>query len=337
MRVGSVGYATCQGLGILMKSFYDASVVTDVAVIAHGSRETHFEWYPDDHRHDVTALRNQHQILMLHKWCQTMDVVLFFETPFIWELIPFCRDHGIKTIMMPMYECMPTRWPYQTDAIINPSLLDQKYYPHGTFIPVPVDPIPYRLRSVARVFVHNAGHGGLLSRNGTAELLQAMRLVKSEAKLLVRSQTRQSWPPYPELLRNTTAQIGTLSSRDQLYAEGDVFVFPEKFNGLSLPLQEATASGMAVMTTNRTPNINHLPDFIPLNVSSYRRNRISGRTVEFDEAVIDPKTIAAKIDEIYGTNIEGYSLSGKSWAESMSWDHLRPRYMEFIRCLLGQH
>ena len=38
-----------------------------------------------------------------------------------------------------------------------------------------------------------------------------------------------------------------------------MFVFPEKFNGLSLPLQEARAAGMLVLATDRFPMNTWLP------------------------------------------------------------------------------
>jgi hypothetical protein len=65
-------------------------------------------------------------------------------------------------------------------------------------------------------------------------------------------------------------------------------------------------------------------------VAGYKKTRVADRCLEFDEAVIDPKAIAAIIDEWYGADITGYSQLGKEWAESMSWDRLKPKYMELL-------
>ena len=47
LRVGTLCFAIERGLGYLAKSFYDAGVVTDVAVLCHGSIPDQMQWYPD--------------------------------------------------------------------------------------------------------------------------------------------------------------------------------------------------------------------------------------------------------------------------------------------------
>src|SRR5688572_25894368 len=96
MRVGSLVYATEQGLGILAKSFYDNGVVSDAMVVRHGRHVTHDEWYPDSWD-QITNIRDYNQQNAAKRFCQAMDVMLFFETPFIWELIPYCREYKVKT------------------------------------------------------------------------------------------------------------------------------------------------------------------------------------------------------------------------------------------------
>lgn len=326
LKVGSVGYATDQGLGILLKSFYDAGVVTEVAVIAHGSRPTHMEWYP---RSELwTNLRSPQQIQRLKDLCDEVDVMLFFETPFAWELIPHCRSIGVRTFLMPMYECMPKALPYIPDRFICPSELDLKYYPtSSTFIPVPVS-YPWRKREVAEVFVHNAGHGGLMGRNGTRELLDAIPLVKSPVKFIIRTQKDKSGG-FNNLKSNDKVRVlvGTIPYED-LYSQGDAFVFPEKFNGLSLPLQEAYAAGMLVMAGNRFPMNRWLPTDPLIPVTGYRQSRIAPRCNEFEEAVYNPQDIANTIDSWYGRDISKYSEKGRKWAEANSWDCLRSKYVE---------
>jgi hypothetical protein len=331
MKIGSINYATEQGLGYLMKSFYDNHVVNNVAIIHHGSRPDRLDWYPPNTPR-ITRLHQPDQIHILQEFCKQQNIVLFFETPFIWELIPFCREHGVKTVIMPMYECMPRQWLYQPDAILNPSLLDQQYYPRGTYIPVPVE-TTWKKRFIAETFIHNAGHGGLKGRNGTAELITAMQYVQSNIKLIIRTQSRDIGP-ISSIDKRVTVVHATVP-RGELYDYGDVFVFPEKFNGLSLPLQEATASGMAVMTTARFPNTKHYPKIIPINVTRYRQSCVSNRCVVFDEAIIDPRSIAAAIDDTYGKDITTHSVAGHEWyANHMSWNVLHSRYMEFFECLL---
>lgn len=330
MKIGSVNFATRQGLGILMKDFYDHGIVTHPIILRHGSRHNHLEWYPPD----TPCLGSQSDLRSsrILNYIREMDAMLFFETPFDWWLIKFCRDAGIKTFLMPMYECMPKKLPMVPDVIINPSLLDQDYYPEGTFIPIPVNPpTPWRQRTRALRFVHHAGHGGLRGRNGTIELVKAIPFIISEAIVEISTQDMKVFRGHEAEMRHPKIKlIPSPQDRAGLFSEADVFIFPEKFNGLSLPLQEARASGMLVMSTDRFPLNTWLPQEPLINVRSYNQACISGRCHNFEEAVIEPADIAAKIDEYYNSDITAYSDSGKQWAFENSWDVLKPRYVEIL-------
>ncbi len=363
MRVGSLVYATDQGLGILAKSFWDAGVLNTVQVVRHGKHVTHEDWYPGEGVLGNLAWPNED----VERWIESLDVFLAFETPFIWPLFDYCRAAGVKSILMPMHECLHRNvWTHVPDMFLCPSLLDLQVVQKITrpqaksaFLPVPVDGIPWRQRTKAEVFVHNAGHGGLKGRNGTKELIDAMPLVKSPVKVIMRAQGRETMAPLEFSSGATVVTQGTVPY-DQLWTEGDVFIFPEKFNGLSLPLQEARAAGMLVMCGDRFPMNTWLPrqaitgfierpgkQFIisepqylnPLiPVKGYNHNqRIGPPYQEFDEAIFDPEVIAAHIDSWYGKDITQYSTMGQEWARSMSWQTLKPKYLEVMANLCGQN
>lgn len=301
---GSIVLATEQGLGYLARDFYDNGVIDMVCVHPHSTRKNHYEWYPG-HVSRETLL-------------EKCDTLIFFETPFDWRIIREARERGIRTVLIPMYECTRFPFPYEPDEVWTPSALDTRFYGDKTTkevtIPVP-NRVKWKLRRKALVFVHNAGNGGLGGRNGTKELVEAFRHVKSDARLIVRSQV-------PVMCDDPRidVRIGTF---DDIWDEGDVFVFPEKFNGLSLPLQEAFASGMAVMAGDRFPMNEWLPAGMLIPVSGYHRERIA---VEFDCAEYDPKEIAATIDSWYGRDISEFSLLGKQFNEKNSWKKLRETY-----------
>lgn len=324
MRVGSLVYATEQGLGILAKSFYDAGVLTDVLVVKHSHYASQHEWYPGSNV--VSGRETTRDTTLANSFIKDMDAMLFFETPFYWSLLRTCKERGVRTYLMPMYECMPKKLPCEPDRFICPSLLDLRYFPdRSQFIPVPVD-VPWKLREKALTFVHNAGHGGLKGRNGTGQLLDAMKYVKSPIKLILRSQKKLQWGVDDSRI---DYRVGTFPASD-LYTEGDVFVFPERFNGLSLPLQEAFASGMLVMATDRFPMNTWLPNAPLIPVDHYERNQVSGRMMDFDDAVVHPGAIADMIDRWFDKNITSYSLQGKEWAETNSWEKLKSVYLEAL-------
>jgi glycosyltransferase involved in cell wall biosynthesis len=332
LRVGTLAYACASGLGNLVRSFHRAGVVTDVMVVRHGRHETYDDWYPGAPQ--ITDMRNPAQQRAARQFVESLDVFLAFETPFIWPLIPHCRQHGVKTVVMPMMECMPEQLPYQPDYFICPSLLDQRYYPdRSVFIPVPVD-VPWRQRTRAEVFVANLGHGGMKGRNGAAELAQAIPLVKSPAKFVIRSQEDPGAWRAVEGDPRVALHFGTVPY-EELFATGDVFVHPTKFDALSLPLQEARAAGMLCMTGDRFPMNQWIPPDGLIPIRRYTRERIGPPYNSVDVAHYDPKDIAAKIDAVYGSDLTEYSASGKAWAESMSWDALRPKYMQTLEALVS--
>lgn len=318
-RVGAVVLATHQGIAYLAKDFYNNGIFTEVMIHRHSTRENHLEWYPN---HKTN----------LDEFMKSIDILLIFETPFVWRNIVTARSYGVKTVLIPMYECTSHPFPYEPDEVWCPSELDYKYYKEKgqeniKLIQIPTD-VKWKMRSKALTFVHNAGNGGLGGRNGTSEVLQAMEFVKSPIKLIVRTQEHN----YNVKDDRVTYIQGTVP-KDELWEEGDVFVFPEKFNGLSLPLQEAYASGMLVMATNRFPNTEYLPNGPLIRVDHYKQDRYA---VKFESACLNPKDIAACIDNWYGKDIKDYSLKGKKYNEKTSWKNQKEIYEKLLLQLWGE-
>jgi hypothetical protein len=335
LRVGSLVFATEQGLGILAKDFYDHGVITDVALVRHGRRPEHPEWYPGASYLNHRSLDEVRNFIIE----SGVDLMFFLETPFNWDIIPACRELGVKTALMPMYECEPDPLPAQPDYFINPSLLDYQYYrERGCYLPVPVNTlkIPWKLRREARVFIHNSGHGGLLGRNGTENVIKAFNHVKSPAHIIVRGQDFTSADV--EMRRNAAGGILEVRAEvlpyEHLWCHGDVFLFPDRFNGLSLPLQEAFAAGLLVMATYRYPANDYLPNQPLIPGYEARLLKIAGHLNTIEETIVRPEDIAATVDYWYGKPIEKFSMRGKEWRETMSWEALKPRYLEVLNSLV---
>lgn len=295
MKVGTLCFTSDQGLSYLARDFYTHGIITHPVILAHGRRTDHPEWYPAG-----TSFVGNYRAPEVFDHLSKCDVVLFFETPFDWQLIPRLREAGVRTVLMPMIECMPDPLPTIPDLLLCPSWLDlqwadqyrkgksvtcdkcgityawaslgyskircpncwdndteTKLYQQGvTFLPVPVN-VPWRQRTRCEVFIHNAGNGGLRGRNGTRQIIDAMLYIKSPIKLILRSQ-EGTWMTNDNRVE---LRIGH-QSQETLWDDGDCFLFPEKFNGLSLPLQEARAAGMLVMATDRFPMNTWLPQQI---------------------------------------------------------------------------
>ena len=335
-EIGMTAYGTDQGLGYLAKSFYDAGVSSEILLVHHGKRKTHPEWY-NNQAVDITKMPIKGK--EVGKVLQAIDIMLFFETPFDWNLPNLCTKYGVKTVMMPMYEWYPKDKLGVFDLMLCPSRLDQDYFPGSPLFQPPVDPSTWSLKTEARRFVHNAGNVGHRQHKGTLELLHAVKYIESDLTLTIRAQD----VPYfntllakvPGIVENprVNLELSTVPHED-LYRSHDVAVVPEKFNGLSLPLQEAYAAGLLVMTTNRYPANTWLPTQPMIPVESTHKAKIGGGYLEFDECVLDPRTIAATMDEWYGKEITGYSLEALRWARLHSWELQKPKLMEILEGVL---
>lgn len=303
---GIVCTATEMGLGRQAKSFFDNGLVQEVYCHPHNSYINHYEWYPNR--------------------CKSFDELLnkvtevwFLETPYDWSFVLRARERGIKTVLFLMYEC--SRLPYLPDVLVGGSIMERIHFGDSVKIinvPAPKE-IKWRLRTKAQVFVHNAGHGGLGGRNGTKELLEALRLTTVPFKLIIRTQNGdfKSDDPRVEIRRGDFPY-------ETLFDEGDVFIYPDKFGGSCLPIQEAFSAGMLVMASDRMPLNTWLPKEPLIPIVGYKKERISEK--EFDSAIVSPRDIANAIEKWYNKDITEYSLTGKKWAEENSWEALKPQY-----------
>lgn len=306
---GAVVLATEQGLGRQAKQFYEHGVFDIALLRMHSVYTNHTEWYPN-------------QVNSFEELLDKCDTIFFLETPFDWSYIVKARDRGVKTVMFAMYECTPNPMHYWPDVICGGSIMEKEEYDQPvTVINVPVpDEIVWKERKRAKIFVHNAGHGGLGGRNGTKELIEAIPMVQSEAKFIIRSQFPVKIP-YDD--PRIEVRVGDFPY-ESLFSEGDVFIYPDKFGGSCLPLQEAHASGMMVMASNRHPSNTWLPTEPLIPIQGYKTERIVSHP--FQSAIVSPSDIAKTIDEWFDKDITEYSIRGKKWGEENSWKALGPIY-----------
>ena len=300
--------------------------------------ENHFDWYPAAEIYDRSHV---------DEFLDGLDALLILEKLHDWGPAIKAQRRHIRLILMPMYEITPDPLPVNPDVFICPSRLDFDVYgPKGTaiYLPVPVD-VPWRQRRSVRTFVHNAGNGYGFFRNGTFDLLAAVAFIKSPIQLIVRMQ-ESLWRALEVRERREEIQgILDQAARDprvvfvrgtvpyeELWTQGDAFVFPERYNGLSLPLQEARASGMLVIASDRYPMNTWLPREPLIPVSGYEPVARFG--IEVRSAIVRPEDIARTIDEWYDADITAYSREGREWAQAHSWSRWRQTYLDVLagRC-----
>jgi len=371
IKVGTIAYAAHSGLGILAKDFYDNEIINKVILCPHSTQGVNSGFYPKEStiidlqfnppgsRPDF--LSDKVHMDILEEFFKEIDVLFLFETIFwrnAWHRLSTMKNRP-KIILMPMYESTPFKFNEELniypDMLLCSSKLDYNFYKHHKWhekgvdirlINVPVS-IPWKQRTKAIHFVHNGGNGSYADRNGTALLTKAIPYIKSPIKLTINSQIsdhqitstiQQYQAQLKEFHKTTTTPMEinfnnnkTIDYED-LWSSGDVFVFPERFNALSLPLQEARAAGMYVIAGNRFPINKWLPLEGLIPVTGYKNVYAADGVVA--SAQYQPQDLANKIDKVYNTDITQYSKDGLKYAEKNSWKCLRPKYKEHIQSVL---
>jgi glycosyltransferase involved in cell wall biosynthesis len=256
------------------------------------------------------------------------DLLLTIETPYQWALYKKAKRENVKTIMIPMYEGLPSVVPYDPDLYVCPSEIDMDYVGDKPKVllpcPIALDRLPYRKRQKAKVFVFHNGRGGGRGgdRNGAKEFFQALKYVKSDIKVIVYTQVAIE----EKMDSRVELRYGNFKNYWDIWEDGDVFVHPHKFDGLSLPIQEAVACGMPVITTKFYPFTEWLPDEWMFEPNPSEEAVIFTRKIPY--YTFDPKVLAKKIDEFAARDISKDSDKAIEIARSRSWEKLLPKYLK---------
>lgn len=338
MRIGLLARSDHRGLGIQSVEFFrnmdpHRTVIVDMGHLS--PYENHPEDFPGarmvTYRSSLEPLPDPVKAMV-----RDVDVVWAAETLYWDELVPYAKKHRTKTVVTANFEFH--RWLAtpdlpKPDLFLAPSTWHLEEWPAGTkHLPFPVarDRFPFRLRTEARTFLHIAGHRAMQDRAGTRLVLMASRYVRSDVRIVIRSQT--SMPAYRNLRRLDVRQ-GDIEDYRDLYSEGDVLLHPRRYGGLSLPLNEAQSLGMPVIALDRHPERGILP---PESFIRARRARdmkvVSGQCGWYDA---DPRHLAAKIDELARDDalVTRMSKEADEYADSISWDRLAIVYREAFRSI----
>lgn len=293
-------------------------------IIEHGSFASFKERFPGASSVESNKITKE----VVDSFLKDVDVLVSFETFYSELFISRAKALGVKTVLLPMFEFLRENHQKPT-AYLCPSAIEAQIT-GGEYIPWPVDTeaIAFRERTKASLFVHNAGHGGVLGRNGTELFIEAVKHVTSDVQFELRTQFPLNVEP--ERLERIRVIEGNLKDNATLFSRGDVLVHPHKFNGLSLPVNEALASGMPLITTKMFPFTTWLsPSFM---VEPYETRKTS-LSREITMSILKPEDIAQRIDEMATMSLTSLSQEARKLAEARSWRTLLPEYISFFNSL----
>ena len=333
LKIGLIARCDNGGLGRLSQDFYENLPIHRVMALTVRDRENHLDRFPGA----INPEKGVPSLEEIDAFLEGLDMVLTFETPYNWNIFSRAKERGIKTVLIPNYEWTPYKLTVDPDLLLCPSQFDyDELKGMGIdieYLPIPIDrkKLPFKLRKKAKTFIFNNGHGGYLGRNSYVELTQAIPLVKADVKFIIRSQI---YPP--DMINDSRVeyQLGD-TLHENLWKEGDVFIHPHKFDGLSLPLNEAMSSGYPIITTDMAPYNGILPKELLIEPDAFGETKIE-RTIKY--AVISPLKIAEKIEYIANKDITELSNKSNELAELWSWNNLKDKYLElFTKLCQNQH
>jgi glycosyltransferase involved in cell wall biosynthesis len=339
MRLGLIARADHRGLGQQTRAMFDHLQPARTMVVNCPSANPlplHLEYFPGAMVvNRIPTDRDCHDFLS-----SGIDVVYSAETFYNANLPDIARQYGVKTVLhvnpefldiqdRPTLWAAPSVWRY--DELPEPKI----------HLPVPITPFPERpARHKAGRFLHVIGRPAIHDRNGSRQLLEALRYVRSPINLTITCQD----PGYvPSLMSGIhipdhvelEVRSGDVRDNRDLFAGQDVLVLPRRFGGLCLPAQEAIGAGMPVIMPAISPNDSWLPG--EWLVPATRVGRFMAK-VRVDLYTTDVRQLAERIDR-FATDCEFYATAtdrARAIAKELSWDNQLSVYEQMFADLAAK-
>lgn len=325
MKVGVVVRGDRGGLGAQTSEVYrhlqpERTLLIDLGAPGRG---------PTDHDRFPGALVHQgpgHLVPddTMHEFCDGLDAIWSAETFYAERFCDIARQHGARTIL----HANPELWKHEfaePDVVWAATPWELQRLPATTRVvphPVATDRLPFRLRTSAETFVHVAAPA-FQDRNGTRLTLSAARRVKRTCKLIVRGLDRA------ERRHGHVTIVGSSNTQADYWsawpADGDVLVLPRRYAGLSLPMQEAAALGMPVVSLDLEPQRSWLPAecLVPALPRPRRVQMVGGIFPVHDASVSAVAEVWQRLVDEPALVEKASRLMGE-WAAANSWEALLP-------------
>lgn len=274
MRLTIIARMDLTGLGVQSRNWVRLLDPHKTIVInskPFNNNEQHFEWY--EKRNNVIVVDGFIKDYEIPKILEDTDVLLTFEIPYNYKLISAARERGVKTVIQNNWEftdyLMHNNLPLP-DLLVNHSYWNlekqQARFPDITdYCPTPLFIEDFNhiyeknlSRKGVMRFLHIAGRKTYEDRNGTNDLLEAIKLIPKDLQfeLVIKTQTTDI-----ENINDNRIIIDKSSPVDEreLYDDFDAVIMPRRYAGACLPMNESLASGLPVIMTDIDPNNKILP------------------------------------------------------------------------------
>lgn len=170
----------------------------------------------------------------------------------------FCDHLNTKGLTLPTKFLMPSYWKLQ-------EMKDRFGQDRVQYLPPPIRLDEFKhareinmIKSGKRELLHIVGTLAAHDRNGTLDLLEAMKKTKTDFNLTIRSQHELPRGYYSEDKRIKYV-IENTEDVESMYVGYDALVIPRRYGGLCLTCNEALLSGIPVIMPDISPNNRLLP------------------------------------------------------------------------------
>lgn len=288
-----------------------------IPLASQKNKERNFHWYDNFTGYRVNGFPTDHEINVFLKG---LTHVLCCENPLNFHLFAQASRLGIKTYVQSNYEfcdnldkphlplpskfLMPSHWKVEE---MKATFGDHRV----EYLPPPINPNDFKearirnlLHSGRKRFLHVVGTLAVNDRNGTLDLLEALKYTDSDFELVITSQ-HDLPPEYMTSDKRVTYRIENVPNPEDLYKNFDGAIIPRRYGGLCLTMQEALMSALPVIMPDISPNNQILPkDWL---VPAYKKGEFMTRTM-IDIYELSPTQLATKIDYLIGRDCEDIKL-----------------------------
>lgn len=328
MNLGLVGWGITSGNGGMNHDITTlATWVTHWLIPAHPKSENHPEYVDNLDGKKVIHCKLSGDVDIYEAFLDEVDGIIYVEHPCLkddYDIVLQAKKKGKLVVGIPMWEWWPERkpWALSTDILwavtnfTNSYLksLSEVLYVHGwqhawrgnvigSKWGVNLSHFPYESRTQANNFVFINGNGGYKMRKASDIVFEAFSMPGSP-KLTVYTQG-------DNFSKNLTKNISLVEKnfpyRRDVYAEGDVFLFPSYWEGLCHGIYEAQAIGGIVITTDHGPMNECGTEFL-VPVDQLLQEDLSGKKIV--KAVPSVKYLHEICSTLNGADITHVSNTG---------------------------
>lgn len=328
MKVAIMSYSnTTSGVGVLAHGLMKWLPADSFLSIRSSKGQDH--WI--EQQTNITAPRPPLLETFLRRY--KPDVLLSVETMFDNGHYVFdtCTRRRIRTATILMHESYnPGRT--QLGLYICPTCIayDRVDVPNKAFFefPIEIEPFPFTLRTQALHFLHVMGHGAMYNRRQTREAVAGF-LDANLPDTTLTVHCLQDWRA--EYGRREDPRVTyrrqLFPARQDVYAGFDVLVQPSSYEGFGLPILEAQACGMPVISTDAQPMNEHILDMNALvavdKVIRLETHGLCPTRVNCDQNLVTAPGVAAAIRRMSASDISLKSFQARVYALSRAWTEAR--------------